>query len=573
MADPMVGTTGRHTASSRARSGGFSFVELLVTILIAGIAFAALVPMFVGAQQKNAADLFRQAGLNAAQDRIERVRSLDFASITQSNLVSTFGTTAPVSANPARQLAVGYSVINKPSDTNIKYKLVTVTVSWTAPPQPVKAVVLQTVVYRQYAGPTLATFWTDPGLSEDNVLGGASLTTVKVSAIPTQPWRGQQTQSVQFQIYDSNGNFVTAQLVYNTSIPGYSTKNGTAPCGFDSSTSTFWWNWDSSGVLDGTYSVTATPAAAGAGSYLGATDRFFFVLARNITTAAPTGLTVTPGVTQASLTWAAVPTAASYKVYRATSAGGPFTLVGAPATPQLTDSPLVSSTDYWYEVSSVNASGVESARCSPVKTTTLAPTGDTTPPTAPTWGSITHDVVGAGVIQLTWNASTDTGTGVKDYQVWRSADGSNWGTQPLATTADAVTLTYNDSVGAGKTYYYRVTARDVALNVSDPSTVQSATTNTPTTTFTLTVTNAKNPALYVWLSNVGNTLYYSQSGSTSPTPSATGTALAGYASILFSGLPNGNYNVWVYSKTPLNTSKATAYGVTINNANASVSVQ
>ena len=96
----------RRRRAVRPREAGFSFVELLVTIIIAGIAFAALVPMFVGAQQKNAADLFRQAGLNAAQDRIERVRSLDFASITQSNLVSTFGTTAPVSANPARQLTV-----------------------------------------------------------------------------------------------------------------------------------------------------------------------------------------------------------------------------------------------------------------------------------------------------------------------------------------------------------------------------------------------------------------------------------------------------------------------------------
>src|SRR5665647_2497755 len=41
--------------SIRARhdARGFSFVELLVTIIIAGIAFAALVPVFVQAAQSN----------------------------------------------------------------------------------------------------------------------------------------------------------------------------------------------------------------------------------------------------------------------------------------------------------------------------------------------------------------------------------------------------------------------------------------------------------------------------------------------------------------------------------------
>ena len=41
----------RHFWRACDREAGFSFVELLVTIIIAGIAFAALVPVFVGAQQ------------------------------------------------------------------------------------------------------------------------------------------------------------------------------------------------------------------------------------------------------------------------------------------------------------------------------------------------------------------------------------------------------------------------------------------------------------------------------------------------------------------------------------------
>ena len=44
---------------ARRGEAGFSFVELLVTIIIAGIAFAAMVPLFVQAQQQTSADQVR----------------------------------------------------------------------------------------------------------------------------------------------------------------------------------------------------------------------------------------------------------------------------------------------------------------------------------------------------------------------------------------------------------------------------------------------------------------------------------------------------------------------------------
>ena len=67
----------RHFWQACNREAGFSFVELLVTIIIAGIAFAAMFPLFVGAQQSQASDGFRTIGTNLAQDMIERVRQLD----------------------------------------------------------------------------------------------------------------------------------------------------------------------------------------------------------------------------------------------------------------------------------------------------------------------------------------------------------------------------------------------------------------------------------------------------------------------------------------------------------------
>src|SRR5674476_559332 len=52
--------------SVRARHGarGFSFVELLVTIIIAAIAFAAMVPVFVQAQKSNSSDNARNLALS-----------------------------------------------------------------------------------------------------------------------------------------------------------------------------------------------------------------------------------------------------------------------------------------------------------------------------------------------------------------------------------------------------------------------------------------------------------------------------------------------------------------------------
>ena len=62
----------RHFWRACNRGAGFSFVELLVTIIIAAIAFAAMVPVFVGASQKASGDKARNIALNVAQDRLEK---------------------------------------------------------------------------------------------------------------------------------------------------------------------------------------------------------------------------------------------------------------------------------------------------------------------------------------------------------------------------------------------------------------------------------------------------------------------------------------------------------------------
>jgi type II secretory pathway pseudopilin PulG len=137
----------------RAPVAGFSFIELLVTVVLAGIIFAAMVPVFVSAQKASSGDRARTIATSTAQDRIEKIRLLAFDQIVDdaSHLQSSsfaggqFGTTyAP--AGSTKQYSVSYSVENVPSTGAVNYKRVSVTVSWTAPPAPVKPVTMTTIV-------------------------------------------------------------------------------------------------------------------------------------------------------------------------------------------------------------------------------------------------------------------------------------------------------------------------------------------------------------------------------------------------------------------------------------------
>jgi prepilin-type N-terminal cleavage/methylation domain-containing protein len=65
---------------------GFSMIELLVTVVLAGIIFAAMVPFFANALKRTAGDEVRVDAASIAQDRIEQVRLLPFTQISAGNL-------------------------------------------------------------------------------------------------------------------------------------------------------------------------------------------------------------------------------------------------------------------------------------------------------------------------------------------------------------------------------------------------------------------------------------------------------------------------------------------------------
>ena len=109
----------RETALSRvhkcARSErGFSMVESLVTIVIAGIVFATI-PFFATALSRTSEDELRVDATNIAQDRIEQTRLLAFADITSANLNS------PPSPFGDGRFGTTYTLVGETKPYHIEY--------------------------------------------------------------------------------------------------------------------------------------------------------------------------------------------------------------------------------------------------------------------------------------------------------------------------------------------------------------------------------------------------------------------------------------------------------------------
>jgi hypothetical protein len=176
---------------------------------------------------------------------------------------------------------------------------------------------------------------------------------------------------------------------------------------------------------------------------------------------------------QVNLTWTASADTggsglAGYNVYRdGTKLNS--TLVTTTSYGDVTVSP---DTTYSYKVEAVDGAGNKSAQTAAASVTTPnAP--DTTPPATPQ--DLKASATGATQVNLTWNASTDTGgSGLAGYNIYR--DGTMLNVAPITAT------TYIDSsVSAGTTYQYTVQAVDQAGNTSNKTDVVSVTTLKPST--------------------------------------------------------------------------------------------
>ena len=149
------------------------------------------------------------------------------------------------------------------------------------------------------------------------------------------------------------------------------------------------------------------------------------------------------------LTWNAVSGATSYKVYRATSQNGTYSLLGTVTTTSYINTGAKDGVTYYYKVKAVNSAG-ESAYSNTVSGQSKSVTPK---PSAPVV-KIGHSAT-SGKPMLTWNAVD----GAASYKVYRAT--AKNGAYSVINTTKALTYT-NTGAALGTTYYYKVEALDAA---------------------------------------------------------------------------------------------------------------
>ena len=168
---------------------------------------------------------------------------------------------------------------------------------------------------------------------------------------------------------------------------------------------------------------------------------------------------------QVSISWSASTDAGSgmqsYLVYK----NGAFWREVSSTALSTTDTVVSASTSYSYAIAAKDLAGNQSANSTSASVTTPA-CPDTVPPTVP--ASVVATVASCSRVDVTWAASTDSGSGVKGYRVYRNGN--------MLQEVMSPTLSFSDTTVAASTVYsYAVTAFDNAGNVSGMSSGSSAT--------------------------------------------------------------------------------------------------
>lgn len=210
----------------------------------------------------------------------------------------------------------------------------------------------------------------------------------------------------------------------------------------------------------------------------------------------PQGVQATLVAGDAQLNWTASTdnnAVAGYRVYRGATEAFPVgaaTKVADVTATTWTDPALATGT-WFYKVVAVDAAGNASAASAAVSVS-VAAAPDTEAPSVP--AGLAASVSGTSAA-LTWSASTDN-VAVSDYQVFRGTS-AGFVADASSKIADTPATSYTDSGLAAGTWYYRVTARDAAGNVSGTSgTVTATISSVPVVPTILTVNPTGDAMVY-----------------------------------------------------------------------------
>ena len=336
-------------------------------------------------------------------------------------------------------------------------------------------------------------------------------------------------------------------------------------------------------VLDWSVGGAATPGVytveLGVYDSTGATNYYWNPSALLITVgappAAPTNLTAQGGNNSVTLNWTASTGAASYSVYRGTTAGGESAtpiITGITGT-TFTDTTAVNNTTYYYEVAAVNSTGTSSM-------SNEASATPSAPPVAPTGLTAT---AGNASVTLSWSVVT----GATGYNIYRGTTAGGEGATPVTTVT---TLGFTDSgLTNGTTYYYKV----AAINSGGPGPMSNEASATPeppapAAPTGLTATPGNASVTLSWTATTGAASYNvyrgTAAGGEGATPIATGLASPAYTD---TGLTDGTtyyYKVAAVnsggtsgmsneaSATPQLTAPGAPTGLTATPGNASVTL-
>jgi fibronectin type 3 domain-containing protein len=202
--------------------------------------------------------------------------------------------------------------------------------------------------------------------------------------------------------------------------------------------------------------------------------------------AAPTGAAATLSGPNAQVSWTASgSTVAGYRVERATSATGPWTVIagaGVPlATPSYLDTAVPFTTTAFYRVIAVGTSGLDSQPSAAVSLAVGALSTPTNLSAAP----------GTGSVALTWTAAT--GTGVTGYHVER-ATAANGPWTRVNGTAPVTGTSYTHANAPTGAAFYRVIATNAAGTLGTPTAAVSVTVSGGTPSQDIRI-NAGGPAV------------------------------------------------------------------------------
>lgn len=473
---------------------GVTLVELLVTIVLVGILFAAAVPLFVFAQQQSSGDRARVIAANVAQSELEVMRSVAYGDLTEEEETYAWPNDlgGPVKVYSVTRATTFVHEIPDDPESPVIYKMVTVDVSWTPPPRPVKHVVLKTAIYPQYRGPVIVDMTVGP-LTEV-VEGEFMLQTLPVLvSVQIDTVDIPNTEYLRIAVSATNGSYSD----YVDLPADQADEEGW-----------FTWSWSGLGAGDGDYTFTAV--AVTPDDRLGEPWLLTYMLDTG-PPGAPTGLDVRPGDGIVSVRWSPPsPVAGDLHHYVVRRSDGETVAFTSPTSTSTTfiDRQVTQGVSYTYTVAAVDEVGRESAPSAPASATpgpqpdSVAP-GDPASPTG-----LTAVLLGQSVT-LNWTSSTSPD--VTDYMVYRLDDaGLNWPIAVIPVAPGQMAYTYSDpEIGWDVRRTYLVRAVDAALNESAEVVSQEviSAAEPPSEAFGLTIKVTGNDAIVMVASLIDGSVY------------------------------------------------------------------